>query len=69
MKPRSKIGVDRPGGCGSSFASMNGPGADFLFTGGKESAEAKQMISAADERADARFGNSKLFEKIARLLK
>ena len=56
----SKIAMDGAGCYGSGVAGVNGPGADFLFAGGEESAQAEQMVGAANQRAHAGFVHAQL---------
>ena len=46
---------------------MNGPGANLFFAGGEIGAEAEQMISGTDQRADARFVHAEFLKEFLRL--
>ncbi len=62
-KAALEIGVDDAGGLGRGVAGVDGPGADFFFAGGEIGAQAEQVISRADQRADAAFLDAELLEE------
>src|SRR5438874_5927474 len=54
-KAAFKIAVNRAGGSWRGVTRVNRPGADFLLAGGEKSAQAEQMIGAANQGAGTRF--------------
>ncbi len=50
-----KVRVDDAGTLRSLVASVERPGAAFLFAGGKESAEAEDFVTLAHHGVQARF--------------